>query len=140
MPTFNAIGQNGIAAIIDYLRKIPDDGKCRQISIILHRAKRSVSQNRLYRLWLSLIAHETGNSADDLHDVFRTMFLGTNSVIIGNFNANTPISTTTLDSAQFSSFLEQLEAWVTSEIGVILPHPEDQYWNDFEQKYGYDSR
>ncbi len=137
MPTFKTKGRAGWAAIMQYFDKIPEgDEKQRDVSITLHRIKRTVSQNRLYRLWLSSIADETGNSTEDLHEAFKVMLLGTKQFMIGEISASTSISTTSLDTKQFTSFLERLEAWVTAELGIILPHPEDMFWTDFEQKYG----
>ncbi len=136
MPTFKTFGRGGWEAVGQYIDKIPDDGKRRDVAITLHREKRTIQQNRLYRLWLNLIADETGNSADDLHEAFKVMFLGTKDFMIGGISAQAPVSTTALDTRQFTSFLEQMEAWITAELGIILPHPEDAYWSEFEQKYG----
>jgi hypothetical protein len=137
MPSFRIINQATKQAVIQYLNRLPDDGKRRDVSITLHREKRTIPQNRLYRLWLGVIADETGyDSTDDLHEAFKVMFLGTKTVEIGRIEQTIPISTTKLDTAQFTHFLERLEAWAGSELGIILPHPEDAYWVDFEQKYG----
>jgi hypothetical protein len=137
MPSFKTIGRTGWEAVRQYIDKIPvGDDKRRDVSITLHRVKRTIPQNRLYRLWLGLIADETGNNTDDLHEAFKVMFLGIKDFTIGGISAQAPISTTTLDTKQFTSFLERLEAWVTVELGIILPHPEDAYWVEFEQRYG----
>lgn len=137
MPSFKIIGRKYIEAVEQYLGRIPDDGKTREISIVLRREKRTIPQNRLYRLWLALIEHETGNHADDLHEFFKRRFLGEKEVIVGEEKTSVAISTTSLDTAQFTDFLTRLEAWVISELSIILPHPEDAYWDDFESKYGY---
>jgi len=123
-------------AVRQYLDRIPDDGKRRDVAITLHRVRRTVSQNRLYWLWVNQIADETGNTPDDLHEAFRSMFLGARGVSVGSAEVSVSRSTTTLDTAQFTDFLTRLEAWVTAELSIILPHPEDLYWADFEAKYG----
>lgn len=128
--------QRSRQGVIDYLQKLPDDGKHRDVAITLRRIKRTIPQNRLYRLWIGLIADETGNNPDDLHEAFKLMFLGTKEVNIGGAGASIPVSTTALDTTRFTHFLEQLEAWVTAELGIILPRPEDRFWADFQQKYG----
>ncbi len=136
MPSFKIINQRSKQAVIEYLNRLPEDGKRRDVTVTLHREKRSVPQNRLYRLWLGLISDETGHNADDLHEAFKTMFIGVKGVDVGGFEATIPLSTTGLDTMQFTGFLEKLEAFVTSELGIILPHPEDVFWSEFEQKYG----
>jgi hypothetical protein len=136
MPKFKTIGQTGWDAVRQYIERIPADDKRRDVTITLHRVKRTIPQNRLYRLWIGLIGDETGNNPDDLHEAFKVMFLGTKGMTIGGTQASIPLSTTTLDTAQFTHFLERLEAWVTSELGIVLPHPSDAYWEDFMQKYG----
>jgi hypothetical protein len=136
MPRFTISDQKSRQAVINYVNRLPDNGKCFKVAITVQREKRSLPQNRLYRMWVSLIADETGNNADDLHEAFKMMFLGTKDFTIGETSAKAPISTTSLDTLQFTSFLERLEAWVTSELSILLPHPEDMFWAEFEQRYG----
>ncbi len=83
MPTFKAIGCAGLDAVRHYLGKIPDDGRRRRVTIVLHKEKRSISQNALYHMWVGIIADETGHSHDDLHEAFKAMFLGRKTVKLG---------------------------------------------------------
>lgn len=125
-------------AVIDYLQRIPDNGKRFDVSILAHREKRSITQNKLYWMWVGIIADEIGyTNRDELHEVFKMMFLGSKNVEIADITHKIPLSTMSLDTAGFTHFLERLEAWAGSELGVILPHPEDAYWAEFEQRYGY---
>lgn len=43
--------------------------------IFLRESKRSLPQNRFYWLYLEIIEQETGNSANDLHELFRRTLL-----------------------------------------------------------------
>lgn len=128
--------QRSRQAAIDYLQRLTDNGKRFDVSITLHRERRTIPQNSLYWMWVGLIADETGNNPDELHEVFKVMFLGSKTVEIAGITHEIPLSTTSLDTAGFTHFLERLEAWVGSELGIVLPRPEDAFWAEFEQRYG----
>lgn len=129
--------QRSRQSVIDYLQRLPDNGKRFDVSVVRHSEKRTIPQNRLYRLWLGLIADEVGyTNRDELHEVFKMMFLGSKTVEIAGITHEIPLSTTSLDTAGFTHFLERLEAWAGSELSIVLPHPEDAYWAEFEQRYG----
>lgn len=137
MPKFTISDQRGRQSVIDYLNRLPDNGKQFDVTITVYREKRTIPQNRLYRLWLGLISDELGYSnRDDLHEVFKMMFIGTKKVEVAGIEQSIPISTTSLNTVGFTQFLERLEAWAESELGIILPHPEDAYWTEFEQRFG----
>lgn len=136
MPKFQISDARSRQAAIDYIAKLPENGKRLDVSITLHRERRSIPQNSLYWMWVGLISDETGNNANDLHEAFKAMFLGSKTVEIAGITHEIPLSTTSLDTAGFTHFLERLEAWATSELGIVLPHPEDAFWSEFEQRYG----
>jgi len=104
--------------IDEYLKSLKK-GKV-QIEIKKVRAIRSLQQNALYWLWLSIISNETGFTTDELHVTFRSMFLTDHKQRI-------PVvrSTTVLDKIQFCLYLDKIER-VAGEMGITLPSP-DQY-------------
>lgn len=121
-------------AIKNYIQKLPD-GKRYTVEITMKRDKRTVNQNSLYWLWLTCISNETGNEKDILHDEFGKMFLPKRS---GNFfgeYVEKAVSTTSLDTKQFTEYLDKIQAFVTSEIGIILPNPDDLAWESFFETY-----
>jgi hypothetical protein len=95
-----------------------NDGK--QVTIELDTPRRSESQNRYYWLYLEVIARETGNDADDLHELFKRKFLPPAFKTIMGQEVKLPGSTTDLDKAGFSEYLERICALTN----VPLPDPE----------------
>lgn len=122
------------AAITSYIEKLPD-GKRYTVDITLKREKRTLSQNALYWLWITCIADETGNEKDILHDEFGKLYLPKRS---GNFfgeHVEKAVSTTSLDTKQFTEYLNKIQVFVTSELGIILPNPEDLAFESFYETY-----
>jgi hypothetical protein len=98
------------------------------------RKVRTVSQNRLERLWLTCIATETGNDSNELHDYFKQKWIEPKEVII--FGEKKLIySTRDLNTIQFKEFLDKIQAFASSELGIILPIPEDKQWDQFYETY-----
>lgn len=136
MPTFKITGHSGLSAVRQYIDRIPDDQKRREVTIKLQRERRTIPQNSLYHMWLRIIADETGNNVDDTHEAMKTMFLGEKEVRLGGYDVIATCSTASLDTCQFTRFLNQMEAWVSAELGIVLPRPEDRFFVDFYEKYG----
>lgn len=97
------------------------DGKV-QIVIRKVKNKRSEAQNRLYWVFLTAIADETGN--DDvlaLHEHFKQRFLfrGVKKLRVGGNVVDVPIygSTTDLSKGEFIEYMMSIEA----ESGVAIP-------------------
>ena len=98
-----------------------------EVIIQRHRSSRSLAQNRLYWSWLQVIAAETGNDVDALHDCMRGKFLGAALVeVLGDVRAVLP-TTTKLQVAQFTEYLQRIEAFAIADLGITLPHPDDCY-------------
>ena len=60
-------------AWLDYLEQ--NEGKKLVINIGLDKAKRSLDQNSLYWVYLGVIANETGHTEEELHRIFKGLFL-----------------------------------------------------------------
>lgn len=102
--------------------------KAWDITIEPHRKKKTASQNRLMWLWLEkvvqLIHEDTGQSKVSVHEYFKQQFLTPevaeiNGVIIKTW------STTKLELAEMSKYLDKIYAHVVSEWGLLLPLPEE---------------
>lgn len=96
---------------------------------------RSVSQNRLYWLWLTCLMDETGHSRTDLHTFFKDYFLPSNIEVIKSVEIVKSTSTTSLSKKQFSWYLERIHQFAISELDCYLPWPNDPVFADFEFKY-----
>lgn len=103
-----------------------------EVTVGPHRKRRSLSQNSLMWLWLTDVidaVHEhTGTDKDDLHAFFKQKFLTPRIVEIGG-EVIERHTTTTLKTNEMSEYLDKIYAWVTSELGIILPLP-TEYMRD----------
>lgn len=129
---FKVVNEQTKKAAISYIEKLPE-GKRYNVSVSQHRERRSVPQNRLYFLWLNCISAETGNEVEDLHGYFKDHFLSRRVVVFGE-ERNAAISTTKLNTAEFTAFLDKVQQFAAEE-GIILPNPEDLYFEQFYQQY-----
>ncbi len=129
---FRVVNEQTKAVAISYIQKL-QEGKQYNISISLKREKRSIQQNRLYHLWLNCISSETGNDVDALHDYFKDRFLSRKVEIFGD-ECSVGTSTTKLNTAEFTAFLDKVQQFAANE-GIILPNPEDLYFEQFYQQY-----
>jgi hypothetical protein len=119
----------------DYIDQLPD-GKQYIIEIKIKRERRTIDQNRLYWLWLSCIMDETGEYKDALHEYFKQHFLGCDEYKVFNKQQIAiSKSTATLDTKQMTDYLERIQQFASSELGIVLPNPEDRYWEEFYNHY-----
>lgn len=104
--------------------------------LLLEKAtkRRTVDQNRLLWLWLTCISDETGNTPQELHDIYCTMFLTKTALFCGE---TIPVTTGTsgLNTAEFGAFLDRIQAHAQTELGITLPSPEDATFSDFSTFY-----
>ena len=111
-----------------------DLSKTYTVEITEKRVKRTISQNALYWLWLTCIEQETGNSRNDLHELFKSMFIIPESKFI--FDRSVEIRTTTnLDTAKFKQLLDQVQIFASTELAITLPDPDDLRWEEFYSFY-----
>jgi len=87
--------------------------------------KRTLSQNNYYWLYLTIVARETGNDAEDLHEFFKSKLLPRKMIKIhgkkGEYDFQKTKSTTKLSKADFGEYLEKISAMVNIE----MPNPRD---------------
>lgn len=126
--------QESLQGVTEYISKLNLD-KRYEINITLKREKRTIPQNRLYWLYVTCIADETGNSKEDIHTHLKQTFLKVEDVIIGNASIPKTISTTKLNTSMMANYINQIVVWASSECGIILPDPADYVWEQFYEKY-----
>ena len=97
--------------------------------------KRTIDQNSLYWLWLTCISQETGQDKNDLHLLFKQMFLPRKEVIIGLQVYRIETSTKDLNTFEFKQYLDKIQIFTASELGITLPDPEDLKFEAFKQYY-----
>jgi hypothetical protein len=100
-----------------------------QVVIEPYRKKRTTSQNALMWAWLEQVAQlvhdDTGTDKDDIHEFFKLKFLPVRTITINGEERHIPGSTTKLTTAEMMEYMDKINAWVTSTLGLILPTPED---------------
>lgn len=120
--------------VADYIASLPQ-GKVFTAEIKVHRERRSINQNSLYWLWLACLQDETGAYKDDLHECFKSKFLPhTTKEVLGE-DIRVVQSTSSLDSKEMTSYLERIKIFAQTELGCVLPLPEDLGWEQFYEQY-----
>ena len=120
--------------IVSHFSEFPDDEKA-IIEIKQDKDSRSTKQNRLYWEWIKLIGTETGYTKDETHVVMRHKYLGYEEVTTKTGVIKELRSTTKLNMGDFKDYLEQIDIFA-SEYGIILPRPEDLYYESMGYKRG----
>lgn len=98
------------------------------ITIEPYKKRRSLSQNALMWKWLEeVVAHvheTTGQDKEDIHEFFKRQFLTPKVNEVFGVVVKT-WSTKELKTAEMSTYLDKIYAWVTTELGLLLPVPQD---------------
>lgn len=104
------------------------------IEIMEDKDSRSTKQNRLYWEWINVIGTETGYTKDETHMLLRDKFLGYNEVTTKKGETIKELkSTTKLKVGEMKDYLEQIDIFA-SEYGIVLPRPEDLYYESMGYK------
>ncbi len=115
------------ARVIECISNLNLD-KAWDITIEPHRERRSLSQNSLMWKWIGEVVehvHEaTGQDSDDIHEFLKQKFLRPKVIEI-NGEIVKRWSTKGLSKAEMGAYMEKIYAWATSEMGLLLPVPED---------------
>ena len=96
--------------------------------------KRTVDQNALMWMWLTCIEDETGTLKQDVYEYYCKKFLWRN-VFINGKEEIVVRTTSKLNTAEMTVFLNKVQADAASEFGIRLPSPDDQYFNSFTNRY-----
>lgn len=119
--------------VIAYIQRL-DLKKRYTVEVVEKKVRRTISQNSLYWLWLTCISHETGNEKNELHEIFMRKFL--QPKIIRNFGVEFERYTTTdMNTGEYTTYLNLIQSFAASELGIVLPDPEDRQWEEFYKYY-----
>lgn len=92
-----------------------------QVEVGEIREQRSLPQNA--RLWAlhQLASKETGYSPDELHELMLCKFFGSQEIELGGVKRTIPLKrSSTREKGEFREFLESVENFYASELGVWL--------------------
>ena len=119
--------------IKSYIDKLPDKPYSVRFEII--RPQRSIKQNALYQMWLNCLMADSGWHRDDIHDELGKRFLPKTTRAYRDEEKEIPISTSELNTKEFTDYLNRVQQFAAIEFGCVLPLPEDQIWEDFANQY-----
>lgn len=103
---------------------VNNEGKKIVINIGLDKAKRSLDQNSLYWVFLGVIARETGHTEEELHRIFKGLFLPKKPVVLKGKTYMLAGSTSDLNKPQFSEYMMRISAETN------VPIPEEKVASD----------
>lgn len=115
------------ARVIGWIRAINLDKPWR-VTVEPHRKRRSLSQNSLMWLWIGevadLVGQHTGMDAADVHEFFKQKFLPPRIIEVGGVTEDVR-STAKLTTLEMTTYMDRIYAWVTTELGLLLPLPQE---------------
>lgn len=86
--------------------------------------KRSLNQNAYYWVCIQVIADFTGHSPDEMHRLFKGLFLPRKEIELNGKKHLLAGSTTELTKGQFAEYMLRINA-EASQMGLVLPSPEE---------------
>lgn len=100
------------------------EGKKVIVDVQKIKSKRSLNQNAYYWLILDIISKETGHTSEELHRLFKGLFLPRKEIILHDRKFFLAGSTTDLTKGQFVEYMMRISA-EAGEMGIVLPSPDD---------------
>lgn len=105
-----------------------------QITVKKVSEKRSIAQNDLLWMWMKCIENETGTPKDEVYMYYCKKFL-MRTMTMGQKQECIYLTSSKLNMEQMTHFLNQIKADAASELGIILPTPQDRFFEAFYQDY-----
>lgn len=104
------------------------EGKRVEITIEVVKSTRSIKQNRLWWLYIKIIADEIGYDKNELHEMAKFKFLKKEAVIESTGEVMPYIgSTAKLNKSDFAELVNNLQRWSAETFGIVLPDPQEQF-------------
>jgi hypothetical protein len=103
----------------NFLRELPD-GQFLSIEIGKRQKNRTNPQNSMY--WgyiLAEISKETGHTTEELHFLFKRMFLPRKYIKIGRNRFLAEPTTTKENTVEFTEYIERIQSFAATELGII---------------------
>ena len=99
-----------------------------QVEIKPYKKNRTLAQNKLMWLWLTCIGDDIGYTPEEMYDIMVDKLLPDEYIEYGGKQIKKNKSTSRLNTKEFTVFLEHMDRWAVSEMGIVLPSPEDLYY------------
>lgn len=105
-----------------FLNKMPEK---LSVTVQPYKNQRSSSQNNYYfGVVVQIIAKDTGNTMEDVHEALKSMFLP-KSVTLKNVIGSVGRSTASLKTDEFEIYLENIRRWASTQ-GLDIPLPNEE--------------
>lgn len=104
-----------------HLRKL--EGKKVGVTFETQKSIRSIQQNSYY--WgvvLPIIAEHTGHSSNELHEIYKRLFLPPRIISYAGRDLKMPSSTADLSISEFIEYIDRIVVHA-GEMGVVIPEP-----------------
>jgi len=99
-----------------------DISKPQNIIIKQYREPRTISQNKYYWLILKIIGYDTGNSKDELHEVFKAKYIDKIELLGESING----SSKELNTKQFTNYIESIRIFARTDLNIDTPNADDK--------------
>ena len=109
-----------VANCIEWLANDLPDDTTYAVTVAPHKSSRSLEQNAYMWLLLTVIGDFTGYTKDDLYDYYIEKFAPIKVVDAFGETKPTRITSSRMDVEQMTTFLRQIEAHATTDIGMQL--------------------
>lgn len=96
--------------------------------------KRTINQNDLMWMWFKCIENSTGTEKNDIYMYYCKKFL-CKVIRVGEKVEKVYETSSMLNTTQMTEFLNKIQADAASELGIMLPIPDDRYFEAFYQQY-----
>lgn len=102
------------------------------------KRRRSLNQNNLYWLWMTIMGKDIGYDKENMHIVFRKLFIGEKMptlckdefmVYLKNLDKDIP-STRILSVFGFRKYMDKVEQQAI-ELGIKLPQQGDKFFDSY---------
>ena len=115
------------AKLVEHIHALNLEGRPWQIEIKRVRAKpKTMSQLALYYMWVGIAAEDTGHWKDDMDEILREQCSAPrHSYTDFEGVEQWRYSLKEADTAEMSAYINRVDIFLTSDLGLQLPHPED---------------
>ena len=128
---FGSVDESGIMKIRD--RKGFDKyvslfrGKDVEILVRRKKSRRSVEQNALWWVYMTILSKDIGYTKDEIHEICKFKFLQKEKVDEKTGEIFKYLgSTAKLSKVEFMDLVAELQQWSVETFGIVLPSPDEQ--------------
>ena len=98
------------------------EGRDVWVSVVRQQYARTLPQNRLYWVWVSMVADYIGEGRDETHALLKAQFLPARDVeLLDGKRLTMPPSTRLLTVEGFREYMDKVQVWAAQFLGLALP-------------------